>query len=181
MAEHSRRELLQIATATLASVPARAQEHRFFTPDEFRMVDELAEIIIPADEHSPGARAAKVAEYIDFRLGETLDEESRRDWREGLQTVNALSQQMNGAPFLQATPQQRVAVVTRMARNEKHPRKPEEEFFAELKQRTANAYYTSDIGIHQEINYEGNVMLKEFVGIDAGTVAIPEELADHPE
>src|SRR5262249_32603109 len=49
---------------------ARTPAHSFFTPAEFEMVDELSELIIPADEHSPGARAAKVAEYIDRRLAE---------------------------------------------------------------------------------------------------------------
>lgn len=42
----------------------------FFTKQEFALVDELTELIIPADDHSPGARAAQVAGYIDFRLSE---------------------------------------------------------------------------------------------------------------
>ena len=44
----------------------------FFTPDELALVDELSEMIIPADDHSPGARAAKVAAYIDSRLAEAV-------------------------------------------------------------------------------------------------------------
>jgi hypothetical protein len=40
-------------------------------------------------------------------------------------------------------------------------------FFKELKTRTARAYYTSKIGIHSEMEYKGNVSLKEFVGYDA--------------
>ena len=35
-------------------------------------------MIIPADDHSPGARAAKVAAYIDARLAEALDETDGR-------------------------------------------------------------------------------------------------------
>src|SRR5262245_26243011 len=64
--------------------PAKAQSntHRFFTPDEFAMVDELSELIIPADEHSPGARAAKVAEYIDGRLADSFGDEPKMQWRE---------------------------------------------------------------------------------------------------
>jgi hypothetical protein len=45
--------------------------------------------------------------------------------------------------------------------------KPEELFFRELKSRTARAYYTSEIGIKTEMEYKGNVSLKEFVGYDA--------------
>ena len=32
------------------------------------------------------------------------------------------------------------------------------------KRRTARAYYTSKIGIHQEMEYKGNTLLMEFVG-----------------
>jgi hypothetical protein len=32
------------------------------------------------------------------------------------------------------------------------------------KQATVNGYYTSKIGIHDELKYKGNVFLREFVG-----------------
>ena len=38
------------------------------------MLDELTEIIIPTDSHSPGAKAAKVAVYIDKSLAEAFEE-----------------------------------------------------------------------------------------------------------
>lgn len=169
----SRREVLA-AAAVLAVAPVGAQTAPlFFTPQEFQMVDELSEIIIPADDHSPGARAAKVAAEIDKSLAESFEEKPRQQWRQGLQVVNTLCHQMHGTGFLDATSEQRVAVVTRMAQNEGHPEKPEEEFFHGLKGRTALAYYSSKIGIHQEMEYKGNTILEEFVGFDAGLVPTP--------
>jgi hypothetical protein len=53
-----------------------------------------------------------------------------------------------------------------MAKNEMNPKTPEEVFFGQLKQGTVQAYYTSKIGIHQEMEYKGNVMLQEFVGYE---------------
>jgi hypothetical protein len=53
-----------------------------------------------------------------------------------------------------------------------HPEKPEEIFFREIKLQAARIYYTSSIGIHEDLNYKGNVMLKEFAGIDASTVPV---------
>jgi hypothetical protein len=148
--------------------PAKAQNkaHRFFTPDEFAMVDELSELIIPTDEHSPGARAAKVAEYIDRRLAESFGDEPKLQWREGLKLVDQISAEMNGRPFMQASQDQRVAVLSRMARKESNPEKPEEKFFVELKSRVARAYYTSKTGIHDELEYKGNTYLREFAGVD---------------
>ena len=133
------------------------------------MVDEISEMIIPTDEHSPGARAAQCAAYIDARLAESWTDEPKTEWREGLKAVNAVSQEMHGKPFMQATPDERVAVLTRISANEKDPKKPEEKFFREIKGRTAHAYYTSKIGIHQEVEYKGNVPIKEFVGFDVRT------------
>src|SRR5580704_15395835 len=38
---------------------------RFFTPAQHTLVEELSETIIPADSHSGGAKAAKVADFIE--------------------------------------------------------------------------------------------------------------------
>ena len=51
-------------------------------------------------------------------------------------------------------------------KNEFNPTTPEEKFFRELKLRTANAYYTSKVGIHDELGYLGNTYQKEYAGYD---------------
>jgi hypothetical protein len=139
----------------------------FFTREEYALVDELSELIIPADEHSGGAKAALVAGYIDFRLSESFDEQPRVMWREGLKLVEQLSQEMHGKRFLESSHEQRIALLTRVSQNEMKPEKPEELFFRELKTRAVRAYYSSKIGIHDEMEYKGNTYQKEFVGFDA--------------
>jgi hypothetical protein len=176
----TRRDVLKAAGAVVAGqlVPARgaaapAPAAAFFTPQEFSLVDELTELIIPTDNHSPGARAAQVAAYIDQQLHETVVEEAKAQWRDGLKRIDALSHQMHGAGFLKISPEQRVAVLTRIAENESHPQTPEERFFVELKSRTTFAYYTSKIGIHTDMEYKGNVYQEEFAGYDAGPLPKP--------
>jgi hypothetical protein len=154
------------ARASTTDSVSAAKAPLFFTPEEFAMVDELTELIIPTDDHSPGARAAQAAAFIDSQLAEAWDPKTKDQWREGLSLVNHLSQEMNGKPFMQASTEERIAVLTRMARSEK-PEKPEQQFFGELKSRTAHAYYTSKVGIHQELEYKGNTYQKEFSGFDA--------------
>src|SRR5690242_13604203 len=78
----TRRELMKLGAAaavavSLGSEGAAAQARTFFTPEELAFVDELSELIIPTDEHSPGARAAKVASFIDARLAEAWTDEER--------------------------------------------------------------------------------------------------------
>ena len=68
--------------------------------------------------------------------------------------------------FLESSPEQRLALLTRIAQNESKPEKPEEQFFVELKSRVVQAYYTSEIGIKQELEYKGNTYQAEFAGVD---------------
>jgi hypothetical protein len=170
----SRREIMKLMSVAVVAVPGtdnkqvtrrpRRKTYQFFTRAEFAMVDELSEMIIPTDDHSPGARAAKVAAYIDKTLGETLEVEMKQRWRAGLKSINLLARELHGKAFMNAAPDQRLAVLERIAQNETSPQKPEDKFFIELKSRVAYAYYTSKIGLRQELEYKGNTYLREFVG-----------------
>src|SRR5437764_15244607 len=174
----SRREMIGVTAAALAapllnvaaerarSVAGRSD--RFLTPEQFALLDELTELIIPADDHSPGARAAEVARYIDGRLAESPEPDWQALWRSGLAAVDGLSRELNGKPLLEASPDQRVAVPTRMAANESDPKTSVERFFTELKRWTVRSYYTSKIGIDADQEYKGNVYQQgEFAGFDA--------------
>lgn len=191
----ARRDLLRSASAVSVLLAAAGQAAaqpppaptpdkpraagKFLTAAELALVDELSEIIIPSDAHSPGARAAKVAEEINRRLAEGPDfdkdaVDDRRTFREGLALVDELARGRYGASatFLSITPARRLAIVTLMARNERKPVKPEERFFVELKREAARAYYSSEIGLKQELEYKGNSYLQEFAGHDASTVPL---------
>lgn len=173
----TRREVIKLAASAVVAAPlvglsgpAVAREGKaplFFTREEFALVDELTELIIPTDDHSPGARAAEATAYIDARLAEAFTDEPKQLWRDGLKRIDALSQEMHSQPFLKATPDQRIALLTKISQNEMNPKTPEEIFFREVKGRTVHAYYTSKIGIHTEMEYKGNSYLKEFVGYEA--------------
>jgi hypothetical protein len=182
----SRRTLLRTAGAASMALPtvlgeetaqAAARAGGFFNAADLALVDELSEMIIPADPHSPGARAAGVAKEIDRRLAQLfgpdpLTPPRRRLWREGLRQLDRLAKVAGGKPFMAATPEQRLAVLTQAARNELAPKTTEELFFVELKREVCRAYYTSEIGIAKDLEYKGNTYLQEFVGHDAATVPI---------
>lgn len=128
------------------------------------MVEELSETIIPADSHSGGAKAAKVADFIEQTLRESVDEERKALWHEGLRLVDLMSQHYNGKPFVEASPEERIAVVQVLSDNESTAELPEVQLFSDLKRLTVRGYYTSKIGIHDDLEYKGNRILMEFVG-----------------
>jgi hypothetical protein len=153
------------AAAQRAVAGGKTVALKFFTAAQHRTVDALTEVIIPSDERSPGARAARVADYLDFVLNES-SAEARQAWKDGLASLDAVSTTQFARPFADLTAEQQIAIVTEAARNEGSPTTPLEGFFGEAKGRTIHGYYTSEIGIHQELRYKGNQFLPEFIGCD---------------
>jgi len=132
---------------------------------QYATLGALAEAIIPADERSPGAKEARVADYVDLILSEG-DDKLRQEWLDGLAALDADAVSRFGAPFVGLDVPQVEAMLTEMSRNEKvkEGKSPVEEFFVTAKQATIHGYYTSEIGIHKELRYKGNQLLAEFVG-----------------
>jgi hypothetical protein len=136
------------------------------TRDQYALLDELTEILIPADDHSGGARAAGVAAYIDALLAEEFDTSVKASFVTGLALVDGLAQQRHSRRFLALSPADREAIVATMAEGEGDPKTDEARFFVTLKERTVRGYYTSRLGIHDEMEYKGNTMQEEYSGID---------------
>ena len=163
-------ELAQAETAPAQAKPAEAKSGtRFFTPAQHTLVEELSETIIPEDSHSGGAKAAKVADYIEQFLRETSDDNEKSTWREGLRLIDLMSQHYNGKTFVDSSSDERIAVLTVLSDNEHMTDLPEVRFFRDLKRLTVRGYYTSKIGIHDELEYKGNRILTEYVGCDDPT------------
>ena len=138
----------------------------FFTPSQHALVEELSETIIPADSHSGGAKAAKVADFIDQYLRETSDENQKALWREGLGLIDLMSQHYTGKSFVDASPEQRIEVFTVLSDHDQMTDLTEVRFYKDLKHLTVRGYYTSKIGIHDELEYKGNRIQQEFSGCD---------------
>ncbi|MGH9314574.1 MAG: gluconate 2-dehydrogenase subunit 3 family protein [Vicinamibacterales bacterium] len=140
-----------------------AQGLQFFSAAEHRTVDTLAELIIPADDHSAGAKAAKVADFIDLLLTGVIDEEKTL-WHEGLTELDAQSTARFRRPFAEAPVDRQVAFLTEISQNEADPTTVLERLFVRAKERTVQGYYTSEIGLLKELSYKGNQFQSEFHG-----------------
>ncbi len=130
---------------------------------QFDALEALTEAIIPTDERSPGAKQARVADYIDLLLSE-LDRDVALQWIGGLAALDAEAMSRFKAPFSRLRDTQVDAILQTISRNEKSPQTPLEAFFVMTKQATIRGYYTSKIGIHDELRYKGNQFLQQFVG-----------------
>jgi gluconate 2-dehydrogenase gamma chain len=171
-----RRTALKVITAGPTQLAVAQQHHlislapapeshkpQFFTAEQMEMLDQLTEIIIPADDHSPGAREARVGLFIDSIVAYS-GKDIQQQWGAGLKLVEAEAQKLASRPFVKCSAAERDQIVAAMAAGESEPKTELEQFFARLKLLTLDGYYTSTIGIHQELKYKGNAVLSEFPG-----------------
>jgi len=133
-----------------AAPTATAYTLQFFSEDESRLLDQLMEMIIPADDHSPGAHEAKTNLFADLMVA-TSNDAVKKQWQDGIGLIREEAKNSSLAEAL------RTAAV-----NEGNPTNDLERFFVVLKQMTVNGYYTSATGIHQEMEYVGNAYLGAF-------------------
>ena len=82
------------------------------TREEYTLIEEMSETIIPADVHSGGAKAAKVADYIEQVLHASVDDNQRSNWRQGLRLVDLMTQHYNGRLFVDSSFEKRIVVLT---------------------------------------------------------------------
>lgn len=123
---------------------------QFFNEDESRLLDQLMEMIIPADSHSPGAHAAKTNLFADVMVA-TSEDSVKKQWQDGLRLIREEVVRSSLAEAL-----------GKAAVNEGNPQTDLEHFFELLKQMTVDGYYTSATAIHQDMEYPGNTYLAAF-------------------
>ncbi len=133
------------------------------TAAQYATVEALSDAIIPTDAHSPGAKAARVADYIDLLLSESADP-LKNSWAQGIAALDEAATARYKVPFVKLTPAQVEEFLTAISANEAQPKTPVEQFFRSAKDATIRGYYTSEIGIQQDLQYKGNQYLPEFVG-----------------
>ncbi len=142
---------------------AMPSQPKFFNAAEMATITAMSDLIIPSDEHSGGAKEAGVPAFIDLMVGSS-PEETRTMWREGLAAVDAASKKKFDKGFAEASADDQVAFLTEISKAEGNPKTPEEQFFKAIKSLTIDGYYTSEIGIHKDLEYKGNSYNKTFVG-----------------
>ncbi len=131
-------------------------------PHQNDTVTTIAEIIIP-QTNTPGAKAARVNEFIDLILTDWYDEEEKSTFMTGLANVDVRTRELHGKDFIQCGEKQQIEILGALdddmasraedaRRRRTHP--PEKNFFFMMKQLTLVGYYTSQIGFEQELHGE---------------------------
>lgn len=88
-----------------------------FSPDEIALLDEIAETILPQTS-TPGAKAAKTGAFMALMVTDSYDKKDQQRFRDGMKEIDRRSQQDYNTPFMAATPEQRLALLTKLDREQ---------------------------------------------------------------
>jgi hypothetical protein len=124
----------------------------------------ISELIIPQTD-TPGAKAAKVNEFIDLVLFDAGPAE-RKEFLRGLAWMDARSHELFGADFVSSTPEQQTALLTILsARNGKSASDQlGRDFFESIKALAVTGYYTTEIGLRKELQEDGGLFFASYPG-----------------
>jgi hypothetical protein len=149
--------------------PGAGYTLRTLSPNQNELVVAMTELIIPATT-TPGAKDARVNEFMDVILTDWAIPEERESFLKGLNAVDPQSETLFGKKFLQVSAAQQTALLRvlddsvdwhreLMPHHGSVPAKDREtqlqgEFFRVFKTMTLHGYYTSEIGFSKELQLE---------------------------
>lgn len=148
--------------------PAAGYTLRTLNPHQNETVVAMIDRIIPATD-TPGAKAARVNEFIDVILTEWATDAERQSFLAGLAGVDKESNELFGKDFATGSPEQQLTLLRSMdevamsgpAEEPHHGNHVPErdtqlkgDFFKVFKGITLHGYYTSEIGFSQELKLQ---------------------------
>ncbi|MDE3236472.1 MAG: gluconate 2-dehydrogenase subunit 3 family protein [Bacteroidota bacterium] len=146
-----------------------------FSADNIAFLDEVGETIIPTTS-SPGAKAAKIGEFMKVMVTDCYTEDDQKAFMAGIDQLNEASKKANGVDFMKATPDQRKTLLTAIDKEAKEYQKEKDakesaerqkankerdklftwqpnHYFTMMKQLTLLGYFTSEPGATKALRY----------------------------
>jgi hypothetical protein len=170
--EHfSSAELLALGEETHARLQTGSYRERYIfkalDQHQSKTVAEISELIIP-ETNTPGAKAARVDEFIDLMLAEWFPAEDKIRFLNGLTELDEKSRELTGNRFTDCDTAQQVEILeaqeesaigfrNQMSQEEVEETSsaqaiPKRHFFDFMKYLTLWGYFTSEVGIRDEIH-----------------------------
>ena len=121
---------------------------------DISFLDEVAETILPETDRSPGARAAKVGEFMRTMAEDCYSEEEQKIFVDGISTIDQVSVNKYSTNYVNLSPNQKLELLEDLdfeART--FERDGKVHFFSMIKQLTILGYFTSEVGVTKALRY----------------------------
>jgi hypothetical protein len=128
-----------------------------FSDTDVAFLDEVAETILP-ETKTPGAKAAKVGAFMALMVTDAYEPADQKIFRDGMQQLDAACRTKHNTAFMTATPEQRLALLEEVDREQKTYMDNRAEgapahYFRMMKELTLTGYFTSEIGYTKAMRY----------------------------
>ena len=134
---------------------AAQSPNRFLSETDFKTIARMTDLIIPPTD-TPGAVQAGVPEYIDSVIAR--EGQHQAVVADGLRWLDAQAKEHGAARFLELNEEAQLTILQPLcdaADTQKTPGR-NVQFFGLIKRLTADGYYTSKVGLIEELGYKGN-------------------------
>ena len=130
----------------------------FFTDPQREAITAFSDLIIPTTD-TPGAVEAGVVEYIELMVSEWYNAEERARFMRGLAHLDEHAESTTGVRFAHAGEERQTAILKGMEAEgrsliDADPDAPES-FFHQARGLVLHGYYTSEIGMKEELLFVG--------------------------
>lgn len=124
-----------------------------FSPAELALMDEIGETILPAT-NTPGAKAARIGEFMAMMVNDCYDDEHHAIFQTGLGRIDEACRKQNGKSFLESSPAERTALLGQLdAEARAQPHQAPVHYLRLMKQLTMLGFFSSEIGCTQALRY----------------------------
>jgi hypothetical protein len=117
--------------------------------EQYDILDALVDTLIPPHGSSPGAKHARVADYIDLLLAES-DDSTKLEWLSGLAELDRESKTGFGVPFTKLNPAWMRALVDEIHSGDRAPQTALESFVALARQTAVHGFYSVELTLSLE-------------------------------
>ena len=130
----------------------------FFTEAQREAIAALSDLIIPTTD-TPGAVETGVVEYIELIVSEWYNDEERERFMRGLAHLDAHAESTTGVRFAYAGESRQASILKGMEAEgralEQSDPDAEQSFFHQARGLVLHGYYTSEIGMKEELLFVG--------------------------
>jgi len=151
-----------------------------FDDHQWRTVEVLSDLLLPADEHSGSATQAGVPEFLDDWIAFRTDQEGNQNLRAeilgGFQWLDRERRALCQKDFADAPVDQQKKLLDRVAYPDRAAAQDKvgAAFFSEFRSLAVGGYFSSKLGV-AALPYLGNVAVREWKGCDPKVWAIIED------
>lgn len=129
-----------------------------FSADNIALLDEVGETILPATAGSPGAKEAKIGQFMKTIVTDCYEEKDQKTFADGIGKLNDASKKKFSKSFMELSATEKHDLLVDLDKEAKEYNKTRKDgapnhYFAMMKQLTVWGYFTSEPGATKALRY----------------------------